>query len=100
MSLQTGLRFPKRLAGILALSTYLPLAKTVEKEAHAANGKIPIFMAHGLYDPVVPLDAGERSRLALEELGHSVEWHTYPVDHGLCGDEIVDISLWIRKVLA
>jgi phospholipase/carboxylesterase len=97
--LQTALRHPQRLAGVLALSTYLPLAATLEAERHAANQDLPIFMAHGQYDDIVPLRRAEQSRQALERLGYPVEWKTYPMPHSVCPPEIEDISAYLRKVL-
>ncbi len=99
IALQTGLRHPQRLAGIMALSTYLPIAGTVEAERNAANADLPIFMAHGSEDPMIPIDRAERSRKMLEALGHSVEWHTYRMPHSVCPEEIADISKWLVKLL-
>jgi phospholipase/carboxylesterase len=97
--LQTGLRHPKRLAGIMALSTYLPLAATAEKERHAANGDVPIFLAHGTYDPMIAIARAEQTRRALEALAFKVEYKTYPMEHSVCAEEIDDISVWLTKVL-
>ena len=99
MALHTGLRHPERLAGILALSTYLPLADRLPAEAHPANADTPIFMAHGLHDPVVPLPLAETSRQYLESLGYRIEWHTYPMEHSVCPEEITDIRAWLLRVL-
>jgi phospholipase/carboxylesterase len=100
VALETGLRHPQRLAGVLALSTYLPLANTLPREASAANRETPIFMAHGLYDPVVPYAVGAESGRLLVELGYPVEWHEYPMPHSVCPQEIEDIGAWLRRVLA
>src|SRR5438132_1434692 len=81
MALLTGLRHKERLAGIVGMSGYLPLAETTDAERHDANRLTPIFLAHGTQDPVVPLQAGEMSRDALRALGHDVEWHAYPMPH-------------------
>lgn len=97
--LHTGLRYPERLAGIMALSTYLPLADTVEKERHVANGDVPLFMAHGLDDPIIPLQLAEKSRARIEALGHPMEWHTYAMPHSVCHEEIADIAKWLTRVL-
>jgi phospholipase/carboxylesterase len=99
IALQTGLRHPKRLAGILALSTYLPLAQKVEKEASAANSGIPIFMAHGRFDDVIPLERAQASRQRLEALGYAVEWHEYPMPHSVCPPEIGEIAAFLTRVI-
>ena len=99
IALQTGLRYPQRLAGIMALSTYLPLAGTVAAEAAAPNKDLPIFFAHGTHDPVIPLAMATASRARLEELGYSVEWHEYPMQHSVCLEEIHAISAWLTKVM-
>ncbi len=99
VALHTGLRYPKTLGGILALSTYLPLSYTVEHEIHAANRKIPIFMAHGEFDPVLPFGYAEKSRTLLEQLGYNIEWHSYPMQHNIAPEEIIDISQWLSLQL-
>jgi phospholipase/carboxylesterase len=99
IALHTGLRFSERLAGILALSTYLPLASTVEEEASQANRDVPIFMAHGEFDDIVPLRRAEASRELLAELGYRVEWRTYPMPHSVCAPEIGDIAKFLAQVL-
>ena len=99
IALQTGLRYPERLAGILALSTYLPLPDTLKQEASQANRDVPIFMAHGTQDPVIPLSWAARSRDSLTALGYAVEWHEYPMPHSVCAEEIADISRWLRRIL-
>jgi phospholipase/carboxylesterase len=99
IALHTSLRHPERLAGILALSTYLPLPDTLEKEASQANRDVPIFMAHGTQDPVIPLSWAARSRDLLITLGYAVEWHEYPMPHSVCPEEIADVSRWLRRVL-
>ena len=100
MALQTGLRHPERLAGILALSTYLPLPDTVADEAHAANRDVPIVMSHGIQDPVIPLSWAKRSRDHLVALGYAVEWREYPMPHSVCAEEIADVGAWLRTVLS
>ena len=99
IALQTGLRYPRKLAGVMALSTYLPLAESLPREAAAANRRTPIFMAHGTYDPVVPLVMGAGSMTFLTGLGYAVEWHQYPMPHSVCPEEIQDIGAWLRRVL-
>ena len=98
--LHTGLRYPQPLAGILALSTYLPLAATLQQEAASANRAIAVMMAHGRSDPVVPLALAEQSRTELEQQGYSVDWHTYPMQHAVCPDEVRDIRGWLLRVLS
>ena len=99
MALHTGLRLPYRLAGIMALSGYLPLADRLAAERHAANARTPVFMAHGTQDPVVALARGEASRDALATLGQPVQWHSYPMPHSLHPREIADISAFLAQVL-
>ena len=99
VALQTGLRFPRKLAGVMALSTYLPLAESLPAEAAPPNRQTPIFMAHGLYDPVIPIMMGAGSMTFLTGLGYAVEWRQYPMPHSVCADEIEDIGAWLRKVL-
>ncbi len=99
IALQTALRHPEALSGVLALSTYLPLHATVERERSAANRDLPVFMAHGLYDDIIPLARAEQSRGILERLGYKVEWHTYPMPHSVCPDEIRHISEFLRRTL-
>ena len=97
--LQTALRHPERLAGVLALSTYLPLSKTLEKERATANSALPIFMAHGQYDNMIPLDRATRSRDALQALGYAVEWREYAMPHSVCPEEIADIAAFLLRIL-
>ena len=99
MALQTGLRYPEKLAGIMALSCYLPLQQTLAAEAHRANSATPIFMAHGNRDPVIPLTLAAASRRQLLESGYAVEWHEYPMAHAVCAEEMADISAWLKRVL-
>jgi phospholipase/carboxylesterase len=100
MSLLTGLRHKERLAGIIGMSGYLPLAETTDAERSDANRLTPVFLAHGTMDPVVPLGAAEASRDALRSLGYDVEWHEYPMPHSVCMEEIRDMNAWLLKVLA
>jgi len=97
--LQTALRYPERLAGVMALSTYLPLAATVAAERSDANRDLPIFMAHGQYDDLIPMQRARASREHLEKLGYKIEWHDYPMPHSVCAPEIADISAFLGKVL-
>ena len=99
IALQAGLRLPERLAGILALSTYLPIASTVEAERSKANADCPILMVHGTYDNVIPLDRAVASRDRLQALGYPVQWQTYPMQHSVCAEEIALISSWLREHL-
>jgi phospholipase/carboxylesterase len=100
MSLQVGLRFPHALAGIMALSGYLPLAKSFAVERSDANSKTPIFMAHGVWDAVIVPERAEASADILEKLGYQVDWNTYPMEHSLHPDELVDISRFLTMVLS
>lgn len=99
MALHTGLRLPFRIAGIMALSGYLPLAERFGDERHSANAHTPVFMAHGTQDPVVVLARGEASRDALAAHGHPVQWHTYPMPHSVHPREVADISAFLKQVL-
>ena len=100
VALYAGLRFPFRVAGILALSTYLPAANSLAVQAHDANRDVPIFLAHGSQDTVIALALSERSRAAMAALGYVVEVHTYPMPHSVCAEEIRDIANWLHRVLA
>jgi len=99
MALHTGLRHPEPLAGIMALSCFLPLADTVATEASAANRDVPIFMAHGTHDPLIPIDRGRHARDLLTGLGYRIEWHEYPMPHSVCAEEVADIAAWLTKIL-
>lgn len=99
IALQAGLRYPERLAGVMALSTYLPLAATLAGEASAQNKDVPIFFAHGIQDPVIPLPMAVTSRDKLRELGYKVDWHEYQMQHSVCMQEVADISAWLRSTL-
>jgi phospholipase/carboxylesterase len=99
MAIQTGLRHPEKLAGLLCLSGYVPIHTTVQSERHDANQHTPIFMAHGRYDQVIPIDRAEKSRDLLQMLGYKVEWHEYPMEHTVCAEEVGHISAWLRAVL-
>ncbi len=97
--LQTALRHRERLAGVLALSTYLPLHRTLEAERSPENREVPIFMAHGEHDEIIPLARAEQSRQFLERLDYKVQWHPYPMPHSVCPEEIADISAFLREIL-
>jgi phospholipase/carboxylesterase len=97
--LQTGLRYPERLAGIMALSTYLPIAASLEKEKSKANQDLPIFMAHGTYDDIIPLQKAAASKDLLVKAGYPVEWRTYPMPHSVCPEEIGHISEFLLRIL-
>jgi phospholipase/carboxylesterase len=99
MTLHTGIRFKEKLAGLMGLSGYLPLIDMAAQERQAANAATPIFLAHGTHDPVVTLERAEVSRAKLVELGYSVQWHTYPMPHSVCAQEIDDISSFLQSVL-
>ncbi len=100
IALHTGLRHRERLAGIMALSCYLPIVDKLAVEAHAANRDVPIFMAHGILDPIVPLTRAAQSRELLERDGYAPEWHDYRMPHAVCPEEIRDIGVWLRRILA
>jgi phospholipase/carboxylesterase len=97
--LQTALRYPERLAGVMALSTYLPLAGTVAGERSEPNRDLPIFMAHGQYDDLIPMQRARQSREYLEKLGYKIEWHDYPMAHSVCAPEIADISAFLSRII-
>ncbi|BBD81219.1 alpha/beta hydrolase [Aerosticca soli] len=99
IALAGGLRLDEPLAGIIALSTYLPLAGSLAAERSAANAAVPIFQAHGQADPVVPLALGSASRDALLALGYRVDWHVYPMGHAVCPQEIADLRAWLGSRL-
>lgn len=100
IALHTGLRYPQRLAGIIALSTYSPLYDRLQDERHPANAHTPVFMAHGVYDPVVPIELGELSRDRLLAAGQPVEWRQYIAKHTVCIEKILDLAAWLRRLLA
>ncbi|HEY2336735.1 MAG TPA: alpha/beta fold hydrolase [Burkholderiales bacterium] len=97
--LQTGLRYPERLAGIMALSTYLPLAGSLQEEKNGTNQDLPIFMAHGAYDDIIPLARAQQSKELLVKAGYPVEWRTYPMPHSVCPEELGHISAFLAKTL-
>lgn len=99
MTLQAGLRLEQKLAGLIGLSGYLPLASLIGAERHAANHDTPIFLAHGTMDPVVAFPRAQATHQKLVELGYDVSWHTYAMQHSVCLEEVSDISAFLRKVL-
>lgn len=100
MALHVALRYPERLAGVLALSCYLPLASTLATEASPANRDVPIFWAHGVHDPMLPLAMAEQGREQVGSLGYRIEWHQYPIPHSVSAEEIADVARWLGRVLA
>ena len=100
MAIQTGLRHPETLAGLLCLSGYVPLSEKLATERTEASKATPVFMAHGRYDNVVPFNRAEASRDLLVSLGYQLEWHEYAMQHTLCLEEVQHISAWLKKVLA
>jgi len=102
MALYTGLRMKQKLGGIMALSCYLPLAASLAAEADGgtlASRDLPIFMAHGLHDPVVSYEMGEKAKSKLQAMGYQPEWHRYPMPHSVCEEEIRDIADWLKQCL-
>lgn len=100
IALQTGLRYPKPLAGVMALSAYLPLRNTLAAEASPANRELPILICHGVHDSKLPVTLGSDARDLLTGLGYKVEWRSYPMEHSVCMEEIVHISGWLQARLA
>ena len=98
IALQAGLRHAERLGGIVALSTYLPLAETLDAEASAANKATPVFMAHGTEDPLIPLELADDSRRKLELRGYPVEWLTYPMPHSVCAEEVEALGGFFTRI--
>lgn len=99
MALHTALRYPHRLAGVIGLSTYLPLKSSLAKEAHDANRDLPVLIAHGTFDNVIALDSGKASADYLRQQGYAVTWHEYPMAHSVCMQEIADIRDFLQSVL-
>jgi phospholipase/carboxylesterase len=98
MALHIATRHAEKLAGVIALSCYLPLARELMTARHSANQATPFFMAHGLQDPVVPYPLGDDSRHVLESAGYPVEWHAYQMPHALCEPEVTDLRAWLARV--
>jgi len=99
IALQTAPRHAERLAGVMALSTYLPLHGTLSRERNPINNDLPVFMAHGTYDPMIPMVRAMQSRDALQTLGYAVEWREYPMPHSVCPQEIADIAEFLQRIL-
>jgi len=99
VALHTGLRHAERLGGILALSTYLPIAELLEAEASSTNKNIALFMAHGRSDPIVPYTLGKHSYELLIQQGYQIDWHEYAMPHSVCQDEVCDIEGWLSQRL-
>lgn len=99
MTLQTGLRYPKKLAGLLGLSGYAPLAGTIAAERSPANQDTPVMLMHGTQDPIVVIGRAEASRDLLTSLDYDVSWKTYPMPHSVCGPQVADISAWLQQRL-
>ncbi|MCW7538448.1 alpha/beta hydrolase [Aquabacterium sp. A7-Y] len=100
VTLMAGLRHGERLAGLVGLSGYLPLADKTAAERSSINADVPVFLAHGRYDGVVPIDRAVATRDALQSLGYPVEWHEYDMEHSVCMEEIADLNQWLLRVLA
>lgn len=100
VALHTALRYHKPLAGIMGLSTYLPLENKLESEASAANKTIPILLAHGKHDPIIPIELALNSKRSLEKLNDSIELKQYEMEHSVCQEEINDMSEWINRVFS
>ena len=110
--MQLALRYPEKLAGLIALSTYLLLEHRLESDANQANSKLPVFVGHGKADPMVPCQMGEAVAVMqaafgegeavarrLEQMGHPVEWHSYPMPHAVCPEEVDHLAIWLRDRL-
>lgn len=98
-TLLAGLRYPERLAGLIGMSGYLPLADTLAKERSPVNADVPIFLAHGRGDTVIPFERAIASRDVLRALGYPVEWHEYAMPHSVCPEEVSDLQKWLIRVL-
>ena len=99
IALQLALRYPERLAGLIALSTYLLLEHRLEHDANEINRDIPVFVGHGTLDPMVPCQLGVAAARRLQQMGHPVDWHSYPMPHAVCPEEIADLTGWLRDRL-
>ncbi|MES2412213.1 MAG: alpha/beta hydrolase [Pseudomonadota bacterium] len=100
MTLMIGLRHAEKLAGLMCMSGYLPLADKIAAERSAASRDVPIFMGHGTRDPVIALERATASRDAMQAMGYQVEWHEYLMEHSVCPQEIADMQSWLQRVLA
>jgi phospholipase/carboxylesterase len=99
ITLGAGLRYGQRLAGLVGMSGYLPLASTTAAERHAANAGTPVLLAHGTRDPMVSAARGQAARDAVAALGNPVQWHDYPMEHSVCMEELRDVERFLRRVL-
>ena len=99
LALHAALHYPKQLAGVIALSTYIPTGAEITQSILPSNNSTPIFMAHGQSDTLVPYSLGEKSYRMLHKIGLNISWHTYPMAHSVCNDEIDDIGEWLADVL-
>jgi phospholipase/carboxylesterase len=99
MALYSGTRLPERIAGIVGLSCYMPIAAAFSTERHISNHGTPIFMAHGSLDPVVGPDLGETARALLVASGYAVDWHSYPMGHSVCAEELAAVAAFLQRVL-
>lgn len=99
LALHVGLRHRERLAGIMGLSTFMPTAGTLAAERSEANADVPIFLAHGTQDPLLPLPLARSMHASLDALGYAVQWHEYPMAHAVCAREVADIAAWLAQVL-
>ena len=100
ITLGAGVRYPQRLAGLVGMSGYLPLADTTAAERQVAHRDLPVFLGHGRSDGIVPLVRGTAARDTLQALGHPVEWHDYPMEHSVCLEEVQHVQQFVLKVLA
>jgi phospholipase/carboxylesterase len=104
IALHTALRYPQRLGGLMALSTWLPMQDSFDREVigstEAQSQELPVFMAHGSFDPMLPMALGQQSCKVLEKAGYAVEWHDYPMAHAVCSEEIADIRNWLLSVFS
>lgn len=99
IALHAALQYPQPLAGIVALSTYLPLAEELGKKQTTENANTPVFMAHGLYDGVLSIELGRKSHAALKQFHPQIEWREYPMEHAVCPEEVLDLSNWLQQIL-
>jgi len=100
IALTTGLSYASPLGGVIALSGYLPLAEKVLQHAHPVNSQLPIFIAHGMDDTVLPYALGKATYVALQQAGYPVDWHSYQMAHTVCAEEVADISSWLQNIAA
>ncbi len=99
MTLQTGLRYKKKLAGLICLSGYLPLKETILNEKNIINQYIPIFFAHGINDNIINIEKARNSFKILKNLNYQIDWYEYEMEHSVCAEEISDLNEWLKKLL-